>query len=178
MILGYWSKPQTFRNVLWAIFACDPFIILLLFRTRQWLRRHHVPVVNRVMRMMETTFFAIELGNDVELGHGVLFMHSVGTVVGGNAKIGEAVIFLGSNTIGENGGAGYPRIGARTVIGAGARILGGIEVGDDCVIGANAVVVSNVPSEKVALGIPARIAGDNKNLREPFPPDPQVGVEP
>lgn len=162
MILQFWNRPQNLRNVIWACFACDAFILLAMFRTRQWLRRHHVPLVNRIIRMMETILFSVELGNDIELGHGVFFMHTLGTVVGGNSKLGDGCILLGSNTIGASTDSAYPRIGARTVIGAGARILGGIEIGENCMIGANAVVVRDVPAGKVAVGIPARIQGDNQ----------------
>jgi serine O-acetyltransferase len=162
LILAYWNRPQNLRNVLWALFACDGFIILMMFRIRQWFRRHHIPLVNRIIRFMETAFFSIELGNDVELGRGVFFMHSVGTVVGGDAKIGDACVFLGNNTIGASGEPGCPRIGARTVIGAGARVLGKIEIGEGCILGANAEVVHDVPAGKVAMGIPARVTGDAK----------------
>ncbi len=161
MILAYWNRPLSLRNILWAFLACDGFIILVMFRTRQWFRRHHIPFVNRFIRLLETALFSIELGNDIELGHGVFFMHSVGTVVGGDAKIGDACIFLGNNTIGANTEPGCPRIGARTVIGAGARVLGRIEIGADCVLGANAVIVHDIPAGKVAVGIPARVTGDN-----------------
>lgn len=117
-------------------------------------------------------FFAIELGNDIELGPGVFFLHSVGTVVGGDAKIGEGCVFLGNNTVGSSGGPGAPRIGARTVIGAGARVLGKIVIGEDCILGANTVVVDDIPAGKVAMGIPARVTGDNPNAR--MRPSPEL----
>lgn len=161
VILASCNRPFDLRNILWAVFACDGFIILMMFRTRQWLRRHHVPFVNRIIRLLETALFAIELSNDAELGHGVYFMHSVGTVVGGNSKIGEGCILLGNNTIGQAERPGYPSIGARSIIGAGARVLGKIQVGEGCAVGANAVVVADVPAGKVALGIPARVVGDH-----------------
>jgi len=163
MILPVCNRSLTLRNVLWAMFACDGFILLMMFRTRQWCRRHHIPVVNRVMRLMETALFAIELANDAELGHGVYFMHTVGTVIGGDSKLGDGCILLGSITLGQATQQGYPQVGARTVIGAGARLLGKIEIGADCAIGANAVVVDHVPEAKVALGVPARVVGDNPN---------------
>src|SRR5687767_4438448 len=164
MILAHWNRPPNLRNIFWALFACDAFILLMLFRIRQCFRRYHIPFVNRLMRMMETALFAIELANDAELGHGVYFMHTVGTVVGGTSKIGDGCILLGNNTIGAAAGPGYPRIGARTIIGAGARVLGNIDVGERCVLGANAVVVDNIPAGKVAVGIPARVTGDNNQI--------------
>jgi serine O-acetyltransferase len=162
MILETCDRPPNLRNIVWALSACDGFILLMLFRTRQRFRRYHIPFVNRTMRLLETALFAIELANDAELGQGVYFMHTVGTVVGGDSKLGDGCILLGNNTIGQAEQPGYPRIGARTIIGAGARVLGKIEVGENCLVGANAVVVGDVPGGKVVLGIPARIAGDNK----------------
>lgn len=161
IILKYFNRPLTTRNVLWALFACDGFVVLAMFRTRQWFRRHHIPLVNRLVRGMETAFFAIELATEIELGHGVLFMHTVGTVVGYGSKIGDGCVFLGNNTIGASERGGAPRVGARTVIGAGVRVLGDIEIGEDCVLGANAVVVDSIPAGKIAVGIPAKVKGDN-----------------
>jgi len=161
-ILAFLGRPQTLRNVVWACLACDAFILLAMFRTRMWCRRYHIPLVNRVVRIMETALFAIELGNDIELGTGVFFMHTVGTVVGGNARIGDGCIFLGNNTIGASSNRGCPRIGARTILGAGARVLGNLDVGEDCMIGANAVVVRDIPAGKVATGMPAKVVGDHR----------------
>jgi serine O-acetyltransferase len=160
IILRYLNRPVSPSSVLWACFGCDAFIILAMYRTRQWCRRWHIPLVNRVVRLMETAMFSIELGNDIELGHGVYFMHSLGTVVGGNSKIGEGVIFLGNNTIGASTSKGCPRIGKGTVIGAGARVLGEIDIGERCMVGANAVVVRSIPAGKMAVGIPAAVVGD------------------
>jgi len=65
------------------------------------------------------------------------------------------VVFLGSNTLGSNKSGGYPTIGHRVVIGAGARIIGPVHIGDDAVIGANAVVLRDVPAGASAAGVPA-----------------------
>jgi len=162
LILTQERRPQTLKNVLWAWFACDGFMILATFRVRSWARRYHIPFLNRFLRMFQTAMYAIEIASDAELGHGVFFMHSVGTVIGGDAKIGDRCLFLGNNTIGASGQPGCPRIGAGTVIGAGARVLGKIEVGENCILGANAVVVDDIPAGKVAVGMPARVIADNK----------------
>ncbi len=162
LILAQEGRPQTLENVLWAWFACDGFMILATFRLRSWARRYHIPFLNRILRMFQTALYAIELGSEIELGHGVFFMHSVGTVVGGDARIGDRCLFLGNNTVGASGQPGCPRIGAGTVIGAGARVLGRIEVGENCILGANSVVVDDIPAGKVAVGMPARVIADNK----------------
>lgn len=162
MILAYEERPLTLKNGLWALLACDAYMVLLTFRLRKWARRWRIPLLNRTLRFAQTLLYAIELGSDIELGHGVYFVHTVGTVVGGDARIGEGCVFFGCNTIGAARFRGSPRIGAYTVIGAGARILGSIDVGENCFLGANAVVVDNIPSSKIAVGIPAALLKDNE----------------
>jgi serine O-acetyltransferase len=130
LILSYEGRGMTLKNIAWAFFACDAYALLVSFRVRQWARKWHIPAVNRILRFMQTAFYAIELGSDIELGHGVYFVHSVGTVVGGDARVGEGCVFFGNNTIGAARFKGSPRIGRHTVIGAGVRIIGSIEVGD------------------------------------------------
>lgn len=135
----------------------DAWMILALFRLRQRALRSRIPMVNRVLRLMQMIFGGVELGNDITLGEGVYFIHSLGTVVGGNAIVGDRVRFLGNNTVGTARDNGYPIIGNDVEVGCGARILGPVRIGDGAVIGANAVVLKDVPAGAVAVGIPARI---------------------
>lgn len=162
MILAYEEMPLNFKNVIWALFACDAYMVLFTFRLRRWARRYHIPALNRILRFMQTAFYAIELGNGIELGHGVYFVHTVGTVVGGDARIGDGCIFFGNNTIGAARFEGSPEVGRYTVIGAGVRILGKIRIGENCFIGANAVVVTDIPDNKIAVGMPANVVKDNQ----------------
>lgn len=128
---------------------------LMLSRLGQAARRAHVPLVGSVLRRMQTSLFGMEIGRDVHLGEGVTFLHTVGIVIGGDAYIGDRVLFLGNITIGSVNKSAYPRIGNDVVIGAGARILGAVTIGDGASIGANAVVLCDVPAGAVAVGIPA-----------------------
>lgn len=162
LILAYEERTLSFKNCIWAFLACDAYIVLFSFRLRKWARRYHIPLLNRLLRFMQTMFYAIELGIDIELGHGVYFVHTVGTVVGGDARIGEACVFFGSNTIGAAKFQGSPEIGAYSVIGAGARVLGKIKVGENCFLGANAVVIDDIPEDKIAVGIPAAILKEHQ----------------
>lgn len=133
----------------------DGFQALFLHRLRQSVRRHRIPVVNHLLRRATTVLFAMEIGNDVSLGDGVSFVHTLGTVLGGDAQIGARVRFMGNVTVGTAKDNGYPVIEDDVVVGAGARILGPIRVGRGAVIGANAVVLQDVPAGAVATGIPA-----------------------
>jgi serine O-acetyltransferase len=140
-----------------AVILYDSYAVTASTRVRELARRWHIPVVNRALRLAQTALYGIEIGKDVQLGHGVYFVHSVGTVIGGNAQIGDRVTFMGSNTVGTNKDDGYPVIEEDVVIGCGARILGPVRIGARSVIGANAVVREDVPPDSVAVGIPAKV---------------------
>jgi serine O-acetyltransferase len=136
----------------------DAWLLLFLFRLRKVVLRWRIPVVNRVLRLMQMVFGGVELGNDITLGEGVYFIHSLGTVVGGDSVVGDRVRFMGNNTVGTAKDNGYPVIGNDVEIGCGARILGPVRIGDGAMIGANAVVITDVPAGALAVGIPARVS--------------------
>jgi serine O-acetyltransferase len=142
------------REVL-ATMSHDGSLALVLVRLREAAYRHRVPLFGSVARRLQTTLFGIEIARDVRLGEGVVFLHTVGVVIGGDSQIGDRVMFLGGNTVGSINNKGYPRIGNDVVIGAGARILGPVTIGDGASIGANAVVLCDVPPGAVAVGVPA-----------------------
>jgi serine O-acetyltransferase len=135
----------------------DAWLLLAMFRARQVALRYRIPIVNRLLRQVQMILGGVELGNDITLGAGVYFIHSLGTVVGGNARVGARVRFLGNNTVGAAHDDGAPVIEDDVEIGCGARILGPVRIGARAVIGANAVVLCDVPADHVAVGVPARI---------------------
>lgn len=135
----------------------DAFPILALTRVREIARRFHIVGMNRVLRLSQMALYGIEIGNQVVLGHGVYFVHSMGIIIGGDSRIGDRVRFMGNNTVGTAKDNGYPVIGNDVMIGAGARILGPVHIGDGAHIGANAVVLTDIPAGAVALGIPAHV---------------------
>lgn len=98
----------------------------------------------------------IPLGS--KIGGGLLLPHPNGIVIHPDAEIGPNCLIFQQVTIGTTGKRhGAPRIGGHVDIGAGARILGPVTVGDDALIGANAVVVRDVPPGRIAAGIPAKL---------------------
>jgi serine O-acetyltransferase len=138
-----------------TVLETDSFPIMFLSRAREASLRWRVPLVNRLLRYAQTAVFGIELGKDVSLGDGVYFVHTVGTVIGGNSRIGARVRLMGNNTIGTAKDNGYPVIEDDVEIGVGARILGPVRIGARAKIGANAVVLCDVPADGVATGVPA-----------------------
>ena len=135
----------------------DGFKVLFTTRLRESARRWHVPGVNHALRLATTIVYGIEIGNEIQLGEGVNFAHTLGTVIGGTSKVGARVKFMGNNTIGTAKDNGCPIIEDDVVVGCGARVLGPIRIGKGAFIGANAVVLSDVPAGAVVSGIPAKI---------------------
>jgi serine O-acetyltransferase len=135
----------------------DSYSVLALWRARTFARRMRLPGLNRLLRLTQSAVFGLEIGNEVEIGNGVYFVHPLGTVLGGTSRIGNRVCLMGNNTIGTAKDNGYPVLEDDVVVGCGARVLGPVRVGARSIIGANAVVVHDVPPDSVAVGIPAKI---------------------
>ncbi len=157
----------------------DAFFLLALFRVRALALRYHIPIVNRLLRQIQMILGGVELGNDITLGEGVYFIHSLGTVVGSGARIGARVRLLGNNTVGAASDDGAPIIEDDVEIGCGARILGPVRIGARAVIGANAVVLTDIPADHVAVGAPARAfpkrgARHTATARPCFAPTPTI----
>ncbi|XXF81701.1 serine acetyltransferase [Myxococcaceae bacterium GXIMD 01537] len=140
-----------------AVLSSDSYRITALNRLREVARERRIPLLNHALRVTQTAVMGVEIGKDVTLGRGVYFVHSLGIVIGGNAKVGDRVRFYGNNTVGTAKDNGYPVIEDDVEVGAGARILGPVRVGARSRIGANAVVLQDVPPDSVAVGIPARV---------------------
>lgn len=93
--------------------------------------------------------------NTLALGEGLELPHPNGVVIHHGSQIGPDCRIFQQVTIGTGPKPGLPELGARVWVGAGAKVLGGVVIGDDAIIGANAVVISDIPADCVAVGVPA-----------------------
>jgi serine O-acetyltransferase len=162
------ERDVSVRDAVRAALTQDGYKVLLMSRIRESARRWHVPGVNHALRLVTTVLYSIELGNDIELGEGINFTHTLGTVIGGTSKVGARVQFMGNNTIGTAKDNGCPVIEDDVIIGCGARVLGPVRIGRGAFIGANAVVLTDVPPGAIATGIPAKVQ-IRSGEREPAP---------
>lgn len=153
------ALPLSPRSLARTVLDTDSFPVLVLERMKQASRKLPIPGINRVFRYAQMSVFGIEIGRDAQIGPGVYFVHTLGTIIGGDAKVGARVRLMGNNTIGTAKDNGYPIIDEDVLIGCGARILGPVHIGARAKIGANAVVLCDVPADGVATGIPARVHG-------------------
>ena len=114
------------------------------------------------LAVLRHRFWSVVSGADIpitasRLGGGLLLPHPQGVVIHPDAEVGPNCLLLQQVTLGTGPRPGTPRLGGHVDVGAGAKILGGVTIGDHAVIGANAVVISDVPAHSVAVGIPAVI---------------------
>jgi serine O-acetyltransferase len=150
------ANEPGWRSIAHQVFTSDSFQLLALWRLRERARSLHIPGMNHLLRRTMSAVYGLEVGNAVTLGYGVDFVHPVGVVVGGSAKVGNRVKFMGGNTVGTAKENGHPVIEDDVILGAGARVLGPIRIGARAVVGANSVVLEDVPADTVVAGIPAR----------------------
>jgi serine O-acetyltransferase len=124
-------------------------------------RRNPVSLIASKLAVLRHRFWSVVTGADIPLnshiGAGLLLPHPNGIVIHDLAVIGANCLIFQQVTIGTASGPGCPVIGDHVDIGAGAKILGGVKIGAYAKIGANAVVISDVPAYATAVGIPARI---------------------
>jgi serine O-acetyltransferase len=136
------------------------FQALFVYRIFRWFYEHRIPT--QPIRFLFERFIEITTGISlpvqVRIGKGLRIHHFGGIIFHPEAIVGDQCTIYQGVTLGDLGGhGGAPRIGNEVMIGAGAKILGSVEIGDCCRIGANAVVVRSVPPGCLAVGVPASI---------------------
>lgn len=125
-----------------------------------------IPVLPKLIYYLMFLVYNSSIPFKAEIGRGTRFGYGgMGVVIHERSRIGEDCIISQQVTIG--GRAGHinpPRVGNRVYVGAGAKLIGDIDIGDECVIGTNSVVMQNVPNRSVVAGIPARIIKSNIDI--------------
>lgn len=128
------------------------FLYYLSNRLYRW----HIPVLPRLIMLCIRLLWGSFIPYQTQIGPGVSFGHGMGIVIARPAKIGARCKIRHQVTI-ANSGEGAAIIGDDVKIGAGAKIIGHVRIGNRVLIGANAVVVHDVPDEATVVGIPARV---------------------
>ena len=143
-----------------AVLLSAELQVVFVYRLQAWLRERHVPVMPVVCRRLTMLLAGVSIGDQVQIGPGLLMNHGH-VVIDGAVTIGPLCsiapfVTIGLNTGGPDVSFEGPKIGTFVFIGTGAKLLGGITVGDNARIGANAVVLEDVPANSTAVGVPAR----------------------
>jgi serine O-acetyltransferase len=146
----------------WEVLTCYPGLhALVLHRRAHWCWTHELKWLGRFISHIARGLTGIEIHPGAVIGERVFFDHAMGVVVGETAQIGDGCTIYQGVTLGGTslykGAKRHPTLGKNVVVSAGAKVLGGFEVGDGAKIGSNAVVIKPVPAGATAVGIPARI---------------------
>ncbi len=144
---------------------------LLAHRAAHALRRAGMPLAPRVIAYLARAVTGVEIHPAAEIGSGFFIDHGSGVVIGETAKIGECVTLYQGVTLGGTGfqrGKRHPTLGDNVTVGSGAKLLGPIAVGDGAKIGANTVVVEDVPPGATVVGNPGHpVRVEGKRLEGP-----------
>ena len=143
------------------IILCYPgFQALVLHRISHKLWKHKLPLFPRVLSQLTRNITGIEIHPGAKIGKGVFIDHGMGVVIGETSEIGDRCLLYQGVTLGGTGkdcGKRHPTLEENVVVGAGAKVLGAIQIGSNTRIGAGSVVVKNVERNSTVVGIPGRV---------------------
>ena len=153
------------------VFLLYPCIhALISYRIAHFFYKHKWFFIARVISQLARFFTGIEIHPGAKIGKGLFIDHGMGVVIGETTEIGDDVMLYHGVTLGGTGkdkGKRHPTVGNGVLIGAGAKVLGPITIGDNAKIGSNAVVLKDVPPNATSVGISARnIVRTNKQIVE------------
>src|ERR1700722_5754950 len=154
------ERDPAVPTTLQVIFAYPGVHAIWGHRISHWLWNRGARVAARVFAELTRILTGVEIHPGAVLGSGLFIDHATGVVIGETAEVGDDVTIFHGVTLGGTGtdtGKSHPSIGDRVIVGAGAKILGPIKIGDDSRMGANAVVVKEGPSSSVVVGVPGQI---------------------
>ncbi|MBQ9988635.1 MAG: serine O-acetyltransferase [Clostridia bacterium] len=174
------QRDPACKNVFEVIFLYSGFHALMFHRLAHFLYKCHLFFLARFVSQLSRFLTGIEIHPGAKIGRGVFIDHGSGIVIGETAEVGDNCTIYQGVTLGGTGkdtGKRHPTLGNDVLVGAGAKVLGPLTVGDHAKIAAGAVVLRNIPEHATAVGVPAkvvRIAGNpsNDQLDQVHIPDP------
>jgi len=165
------DRDPAARNWL-EVLVCYPGLqAILLHRFAHWLFILGLPFVPRLISHFSRFLTGIEIHPGALLGEGVFIDHGMGIVIGETAIVGGFSLIYQGVTLGGTGketGKRHPTVGENVVIGAGAKVLGNIQLGKNVRVGAGSVVLRDVPSDCTIVGVPGRIVYRGGEKVEPL----------
>ncbi len=142
---------------------------ILLYRTANRLWRRGWRYLPRLISYIARIWTSIDIHPGATIGRRFFIDHGAGVVIGETAEVGDDVTLYHGVTLGGvswNKGKRHPTLGNKVVVGAGAKILGPIEIGEQARVGANSVVISPVPAGKTVVGIPGKVVQSNRAMTD------------
>ncbi len=157
---AYQARDPAARSRL-EIFLLYPGVHAVIYhRAAHWLYCHHLPFLARCVSQWSRFWTGIEIHPGAKIGRRLVIDHGMGIVIGETAEIGDDCLLYHGVTLGGTGkdhGKRHPTLGNNVLVSTGAKVLGPFKVGDGARIAANAVVLSEIPANATAVGVPARV---------------------
>ena len=160
-IKAVFERDPAATNYFEVLLTYSSLHAIILHRVANRLYRSKIPFLPRFISQMSRFITHVEIHPGAQIGQEFFIDHGAGVVIGETTVISDRVTVFQGVTLGGTGkekGKRHPTIGSNVVVGAGAKVLGNINIGDNVNIGANAVVIRDVPSDSTVVGIPGRIA--------------------
>jgi serine O-acetyltransferase len=170
-----WIYESDRARALAKVLLTDGTSAMVLYRLMQWSRRYRLSPLEMAFNKMNAVFCNCIIGRGAEFGPGLVLIHSTGIVINARVRAGRNVHIEHQVTIGAERRAS-PVIGDDVFIGAGAKLIGAVTVGEGARIGANAVVVQDVAAHTTVVGIPARVVRQRPQGGGLDAPEPAGGV--
>jgi serine O-acetyltransferase len=165
------ERDPAARNWLEVLVCYPGFQALVFHRFAHWLFRLGLPLIPRMISHLARFLTGIEIHPGATIGKAVFIDHGMGVVIGETAIIGDSALIYQGVTLGGTGketGKRHPTLGENVVVGAGAKVLGNLQIGNNVRIGAGSVVLRDVPSDCTVVGIPGRVVYRAGEKTEPL----------
>jgi serine O-acetyltransferase len=154
------QKDPAAKGFLEVILLYQGLHALISHRIAHYFYKMRLFFFARLISQISRQMTGIEIHPGAQIGQGFFIDHGMGVVIGETAIIGDNVLLYQGVTLGGTGlekGKRHPTIGNNVVIGTGAKVLGNITIGDNSYVGANAVVIKDVPPNSTVVGVPGRV---------------------
>ncbi len=161
---AYLERDPAARNKFEIFFLYSGYKAVRSHRRAYWFYHHNMKFIARFISQRSRHKTGIEIHPAAKIGKGLVIDHGMGVVIGETTEIGDDCTIYQGVTLGGTGkdtGKRHPTIGNNVLVGAGAKVLGPFTVGDNARIAANAVVLSAIPPNSTAVGVPARVVKVN-----------------
>lgn len=153
------ERDPAAKSVLEVILCYPGFHAILMHRIAHWFYKKNFLLIARIISQINRFITGIEIHPGARIGKGFFIDHGMGIVIGETAEIGDNVTLYQGVTLGGTGkekGKRHPTLGNNIVVGAGAKVLGPLKIGDNSKVGAGAVVLKDVPPNSTVVGIPGK----------------------
>jgi serine O-acetyltransferase len=160
------AKDPAAKSYLEVLLCYPGLHALMLHRAAYMMYRARLYTMARIISQFSRLLTGIEIHPAASIGKCLFIDHGMGVVIGETAQVGDYVTIYHGVTLGGTGketGKRHPTVGNNVIIGAGAKLLGPIYIGTNAKIGANSVVLKDVPPNTTAAGVPAKIIPNKKN---------------